>query len=332
MINKVKKRIVIYIILFQILIIFIVSVQLYNKNAILGTQLSVNPIYYEKLIFPETDGLKYFYELEPNTTNVIKLAWENTNGPKYPTYKINADGLNQVKNFPSEKPKGTFRIVALGDSFTFGANVNTEDNYPSQLQRILNNECKDTKFEVLNLGVGGYDIQYAVERFKLRGQKYDPDIILWLIINDDLLRYNELLKPKFRKYYKEMQDSGEFEKQFQIDEIRAPWNRAKDEVVNEIGEAKLLEIQNGFLQVINQYFKKNLLIFTFSETEQKYKTIMQNLQNSRIGIFYYDQLPYLYSIDKAALPDKHPSPVGHNIIANKVFEYLKENKLIACNN
>ena len=76
--------------------------------------------------------------------------------------------------------------MTLGDSFTFGVYVNTEDNWTELLEDKLNsikNICPNTDhFEVINLGVGGYDIEYAAKRYINRGKVYNPNIILLLLV------------------------------------------------------------------------------------------------------------------------------------------------------
>ena len=74
-------------------------------------------------------------------------------------------------------------IVALGDSFTFEFSVNTVDSWPEQLENMFvqkSNFCNARKVEVINLGMGRFDIPYTVERYKKNiGDKYRPNLILW---------------------------------------------------------------------------------------------------------------------------------------------------------
>jgi len=87
----------------------------------------------------------------------------------------------------------------LGDSFTFGSSVKREKNYPATLTRLLNNGkiCPaNVSFEVINLGVYGYDLNYALERFKMRGLKYRPDLVIWLINDWNFTSYKEYFLPR----------------------------------------------------------------------------------------------------------------------------------------
>ncbi|HVZ66875.1 MAG TPA: SGNH/GDSL hydrolase family protein [Patescibacteria group bacterium] len=260
-------------------------------------------------ILSKVDSLKYFYEPKPNTIQIINLPWENTNGPRQPKYTINKDGLNQIRDFSKQKEKNVYRIVALGDSFTFGLNVNTEDNYPAQLQQIFNSKCKN-KIQILNLGVPGYDIQYSVERFKLRGQKYDPDLILWLFIESDLFRVNELLRPSLKN------------------EIN--YKTAYDKLIQDWGEDKILKKQDEQASEILKYSSSPILLLTFNNTQAKYKKAIENLLHLNNTLFY-GNLPNVYGDSTESLPDGHPSPYGYKLISQEVFRQITDKKLIPCN-
>src|SRR6185369_5057968 len=49
---------------------------------------------------------------------------------------------------------GLRRLIAVGDSHTYGAMVAPEDSYPGQLQRLLDAEAPGS-WSVVNLGVPG---------------------------------------------------------------------------------------------------------------------------------------------------------------------------------
>src|SRR5689334_18825859 len=83
------------------------------------------------------------YELTPNAS---AYAW-NTE------VKINSLGFRD-REFSEQKSRA-YRILALGDSITFGTSLAVDLTYPKQLEELLN-EAGSARFEVFNLGVGGY--------------------------------------------------------------------------------------------------------------------------------------------------------------------------------
>ena len=155
----------------------------------LKKNVSINSINSSHLIFTPTDNLKYFYEPSPNVK--LEESIDNVTG----VYKINSDSLNIEKDFKIEKPDNTFRVVTLGDSWTFGMFVNTNVNYPSMLEKKLNTMTCDgiDNFEVINLGMIGYDVTYSAERYAIRGKKYNPDLIIWFIKDHNFYFYEDYL-------------------------------------------------------------------------------------------------------------------------------------------
>src|SRR5260370_29076108 len=55
----------------------------------------------------------------------------------------------------SPKPRGRLRIVAIGDSVTFGWGVNDTETFCSQLEQMLHKRFPDRDLDVVNLAVGG---------------------------------------------------------------------------------------------------------------------------------------------------------------------------------
>lgn len=109
------------------------------------------------------------------------------------------DWSSRHKGYPLEKPENTFRIVVLGDSFTFGQGVKRDETFPKRLEHLLNKASAGTKFEVINLGFCGLntggEFEMLAERGinpdtwqpdgRYRGLAYSPDlIILEYTLND----------------------------------------------------------------------------------------------------------------------------------------------------
>lgn len=324
-----RKIIFSLLILVQILLIGALIKNITNKE-VLGTT-SINTLSAGGLIYKEINNLKYFYEMKPNAIIKPEVKFD---GLENISYKINADGLNQIENYSLTKNKDVFRIVTIGDSFTFGQNVNTEDNYPSQLQDLLNKEmiCPTIKkIEIFNLGVPGYDIQYAIERLRNRGIKYDPDLVLWLIIPDDLKRINELQKPLLNKYEKESRESGKYKEQIANKIYYANWQRARNEITNQLGgEANILISQRKYMAEINFIYTKKLVFLSFPDMGYSYKKFIQDFQGNNQNMFFFDALPDIKKTPEATLPDLHPSKKGHTLIAKSTIQYLLTKKIIPC--
>ncbi|MEC4888435.1 MAG: GDSL-type esterase/lipase family protein [Nitrospira sp.] len=86
------------------------------------------------------------------------------------------------------KPKGVFRIFALGESTTFGwKGVRSHDEaWPALLEAKLRAAYPDRTFEVVNAGVPGYTSIEQRINFMLRVSHLEPDAILIYHGNNDL--------------------------------------------------------------------------------------------------------------------------------------------------
>jgi hypothetical protein len=89
---------------------------------------------------------------------------------------INAYGVRGPA-FPVAKPPGSTRIVMVGDSFTFGSGVRESESQPRQLERALNARA-GARYEVINLGVPGYNIEQELLFFRAKGRALVPDVVI----------------------------------------------------------------------------------------------------------------------------------------------------------
>jgi lysophospholipase L1-like esterase len=87
------------------------------------------------------------------------------------------------KGFPGREAAygphpGTYRIVALGDSSTFGWGVEAEEAYPAVLERELRGRHPAARVEVVNLGVCGYSSFQGRILLEREGLRYEPDLVV----------------------------------------------------------------------------------------------------------------------------------------------------------
>jgi hypothetical protein len=82
------------------------------------------------------------------------------------------------------KPPGVRRVVALGDSFAWGASVEFEDAYPQRLERGLSRRRHET-WEVVNLALPGMNTVDHAAQLADEGMAYGPDVVLLgYVLND----------------------------------------------------------------------------------------------------------------------------------------------------
>ena len=111
--------------------------------------------------------------------------------PRLP-HRIHINSLGfRGREFQAAKPRGTLRILCLGDSYTFGDYVTTEETFPASLEKKLRQEAPGRTIEVINGGVNGYTITDEASFAEEKGFALSPDlIIVGFVLNDlaDLTR------------------------------------------------------------------------------------------------------------------------------------------------
>jgi hypothetical protein len=104
----------------------------------------------------------------------------------------------RVRGRPSIGPSEAdhLRIIALGDSFTWGNEVAAEENFAYLLNRA------DNGLEVLNMGVPGYGIDQMVLKYERHGADLAPDLVILGIYVSDYERttvaFTAAAKPLFQ--------------------------------------------------------------------------------------------------------------------------------------
>lgn len=106
----------------------------------------------------------------------------------------NSEGFRDVEH-EVNKPAGVYRILVVGDSFTYGIGVEADETYPKVMERILNERRTDKglEYEVFNLSAPAIGTLQEIEIIKY-GLKYNPDLILlgMLVENRWAQRGNDL--------------------------------------------------------------------------------------------------------------------------------------------
>jgi lysophospholipase L1-like esterase len=99
---------------------------------------------------------------------------------------INSKGFRGPE-FSEPKPGGTFRIICIGDSSTFGWSVGEDETYAYYLERLLNQKYPWGWFDVLNLGVTGYSSRQGRELFSRQAVHLEPDLVIFAFGPNDRL-------------------------------------------------------------------------------------------------------------------------------------------------
>lgn len=291
----------------------------------------------EKVIKNIDSELKHYWEYKPNSEAVDKPYWLE----KEVAYSINADGLNDSYDYPVEKGHDTFRIITLGESFTFGQYVNTNKNWTELLEKKLNESrftCQTKKIEVINLGMPGFDVQEIVRRYKRIGQKYNPDMIIYfesgsgfirfiqkaLPYVDECLSHSDLVEISTSSAQENMKDLAEAN----FLKVRKCWDEAAEKVSKDYSLPERKEILEGYWQELFALTENRpVWFFYYEDLDFDYKEIVNDWMKKYQDKQYFIKIPKSIK-GKNIFIDDHPNELGHQEIAKVIYDTLLDKQAV----
>jgi lysophospholipase L1-like esterase len=102
------------------------------------------------------------------------LGYEYTWGHKVVN---NSLGFRE-KEFVTPKPPNVYRIMVLGDSYTWGTGLAEEERYSNRLEALLSSKFPYKEIEVLNFGIGGLATVHEREVLAQYQDMVKPDLII----------------------------------------------------------------------------------------------------------------------------------------------------------
>jgi hypothetical protein len=100
--------------------------------------------------------------------------------------EVNSKGLRGAEiDYP--KPAGEYRILVVGDSFTFAEQVNQQETFTQRLEDRLNAESNVPHYRVLNAGSNGWATANEAVYLTKEGVRFRPDlVIVALYVGNDI--------------------------------------------------------------------------------------------------------------------------------------------------
>lgn len=99
-----------------------------------------------------------------------------------------------VRDRPTGWSTENTRVLALGDSNTFGIYLEEHESYPSQLEKMWNERHPDNLIEVLNLGYPGTNSFLVANSVDEIIESFEPDIVLLTIGVNDMFTASEYVE------------------------------------------------------------------------------------------------------------------------------------------
>jgi hypothetical protein len=102
-------------------------------------------------------------------------------------YSHNSLGFRDVEHAVAKR-EGTFRILGLGDSFTYGIGVPFEESYLYRLEALLNDRAgARSKVEIIKAGMPRYFPEPERMLLERYGPQFRPDLILVGFLPNDVV-------------------------------------------------------------------------------------------------------------------------------------------------
>jgi lysophospholipase L1-like esterase len=133
--------------------------------------------------------------------NVVSGDTIMSDFPQYAMrYSFNDMGCRD-RDFPLARAAGTWRILALGDSYTMGVGVQAHDVFTARLEQLLNGARSpgSPTYEVINCGVSGYSTEDALMLYERHAARYNPDLVLLTMVWNDDRSYSDQVRLGFHE-------------------------------------------------------------------------------------------------------------------------------------
>jgi lysophospholipase L1-like esterase len=263
---------------------------------------------------------------------------------------INSYGLRDRE--VGDPEPGTFRILVLGDSVTFGHGVAIDDAFVRQLEARL--AGRDRRIEVLNAGIPGWSTRQQRIFYERHSAGLAPDLVLvGFVLNDvteihhgsiridpqreaalfrtlgwlarrsatvaTLKRGYETLRNPEARQIRHIRDLATKESDPEV-------RRAMDLAIDELRTLVTLARARG------DAFGLIVFPFRFQFTDEGLDAPQRRLRRfaAAAGVPFLDTLPVLkeYPVEDVLLDHDHFTPLGHVVAAEAILEWLDRESLI----
>lgn len=145
---------------------------------------------YERIRSNVPIGVSGHLEKSKNDTILFALKQNIKGFHSRREFRTNALGFRDVEcSMP--KRSQTIRGLVIGDSWTMGAGVLEEETYHGVVERHLNHQFPSQEVELINLGVGGYNLFNYLGVLEEKSLRLEPDFIIFGFCGN-----NDFLHPK----------------------------------------------------------------------------------------------------------------------------------------
>jgi lysophospholipase L1-like esterase len=288
----------------------------------------------------------------------LRIAQDNKTEPKPLTDRPQVHYLPENANIKlldhehnPQKAEGTFRIVVVGDSFTYAGKVQYGDCFSKRLERLFNLNDIPEKLEVQKVGVPGYNTKQEAHLIKKYLKDYNPDlVILEITLNDAEIKPYQDSNKRIIKAWQDKENSFAYKniktyqwiakklhaisnnrhlKNYYLDlfknpETLTPFTEAIITIKNLSDEFNVPVVAVTFPLLSFDLDDR----YPFHNTHETIKTIL-----AENNLRHLDLLTAFHGLNHfrmEAIPaiDGHPNEIAHRIAASTIYRWLNANQLV----
>lgn len=279
----------------------------------------------------------------------LKSNYTNSNPDFIQSYERTNNHGQRDQERSIEKPKGTKRILVLGDSVVEGHGLPEE----STITAYWENALAESNTEILNFGVSAYCTLAEIELLEVKGLRFDPDIVVLVFVENDFDNFNREAFPLQGTLLRPAWANGLFQSShlFRIAALQWNWFHFGLEFdpvvwnVRAIGENNVVKGLKRFRSLADQHsfqplvaiwprFYENrvgnfpLLPHTNEVPIIEYLAAMQNLPTVRLSPYFQKALMESEESNNPRLlfsqgDELHPSKYGAKIAAKALHDSVQ---------
>jgi lysophospholipase L1-like esterase len=262
---------------------------------------------------------------------------------------INSQGLRDAE-FDFKKEEDEYRILSLGDSVAFGWEVALEDTYAKQVETWLSSHYQ-RNIHVINAGILGWDLPIELAYLEETGIRYEPDVIIVeLTVENDIYHTTYQIPPASLITWLQTNTSAWGMLSLIFNRVktslglttsqRPPYPFPLDENDPIWDEYVRFPVEK-MARLASQHHADFLLIVFPTDAQVRepgYPTtpqqVVRQLADQHGWLFidllpifrkeYARQLPHVENDNNPLFADRssHPSPLGHRLAAQAIYEML----------
>lgn len=241
----------------------------------------------------------------------------------------NSRGLRE-QNFRNETPENTTRILVIGDSYVYGSGVNRSDRYTDILESKLNRDS-EKNYQVINAGIFGAGVKDYYLFLKHRGLDYEPEIVVVGVIGNDWmpLELEKNLSASAERFVDRNQPDVSESRRGELISEKFLELQGKNQDLERYSTLRNLSSLAARNDIETVVFASDYMADVKMDKVERYgrnenSTLVKAPKEFRDD--WQSDFCLKYSPNRVSTLDPHPSPQGHEMLAETLYREIKGEK------